>query len=59
MCTYGSVGAESLDVDVVEGYILGTYKECCPAWRVEESDSLDIDISSVVCQEEDGSIVGV
>ena len=29
-CTYGSIGAEGLDVDVVKGYILGAYKECCP-----------------------------
>lgn len=56
---YRSIVAESLNVHVVEGHILGTDQEGRPAWTVQKGDSLHINVGGIVGQEEDRSVVSV
>lgn len=54
-----SIIAESLDVYVVEGDILGADQEGSPARAVQEGDILDVNIGGIVGQEEDWTVVSV
>ena len=54
-----SIIAESLDVYVVEGDILGADQESRPAWAVQEGDTFNVNVGGIVGQEEDGTVVSV
>jgi hypothetical protein len=56
---YRSIVAESLNVYIIEGDILGTDQESRPAGTVEEGNTFDVNIGSIVSQEEDRSVVSV
>lgn len=46
----------SIDVNVVEGYVLSAHHESRPAWRIFEMEARDFDVGRVVGEEEDGSV---
>ena len=57
--TYRDVGRHSIDVDVVEGYVLSPNKECSPAGRIFKMETRNFDVGSVVGEEEDWAVVFV
>lgn len=55
----GNIGGNGIYVDIVENNVLSTHEECCPAGRVLEMKTRDLDVGSVIGKEKDGTVVFV
>ena len=53
---YGYVGGDSVDVNVIEHHVLRAHEEGGPARRILEVEPSNLDVGSVVRQEENRTV---
>ena len=57
--TYRYVIADSFDVNIVKDHIFRANKEGRPARRIQQSETIHLNVGSVVSQEEDRAVIRV
>ena len=48
-----------MDINIIEGHIIGPDQEVSPAWTVQLSNAFNSDTRRIVCQKQDWTIKGV